>query len=79
MTTGHSAKTHKETRKAQRLNATKYHHPKEKIAQLEEFKNVVHGEILEVFAGKGNLTQWYQQHGNVTALSKEETGNSGTS
>ena len=73
---GHSAKSHKVTRKAQKENADKYHHPDEKIAQLEEMRGIIGGEILEVFAGRGNLTEWYSGVGNVTALTKEETGDS---
>lgn len=74
--TGHSANTHKRIRKNQRDNIDAYHHPVEKMAQLEAIKEYVGGEILEVFAGKGNLTEWYKERGNVTAMTKEETGDS---
>lgn len=73
---GHSAASHKETRRLQSLNHDDYHHPQEKIAQLEAIKDFVKGDILEVFAGQGNLTKFYQQHGNVIPLNKAETGDS---
>lgn len=75
MSIGHSAKSHKKTRKDQALNAIDYHHPEEKIRQLEKFKQYLKGEILEVFAGQGNLSKFYQRFGNVTAITKE-LGNS---
>jgi hypothetical protein len=74
--TGHSAETHKKTRRAQASNADEFHHPIEKIAQLEKIQAMISGDILEVFAGRGNLTSWYQERGNVVAMSKEATGDS---
>jgi len=70
---GHSAKTHKTTRLKQSLNADEYHHPQEKASQLDTLN--VHGDILEVFAGKGNLTSYYEKRGNLTSFKKED-GNS---
>ena len=69
---GHSPEKHKEIRKGQKENLDKYHHPDEKINQLEEFKHGIYGNILEVFGGKGNLTKWYEQYGNVDSIKKEE-------
>ena len=73
---GHSAEGHKKTRQGQKENANKYHHPEEKIKQLQKFSHLLSGEILEVFAGQGNLTEFYEEFGNVTPLTKEEYGNS---
>ena len=54
---GHSKITHKITREAQNNNEDKYHHPKEKILQLERFNNyLIDADILEVFGGQGNPT-----------------------
>lgn len=71
---GHSSRSHRETRRKQQLNAEEYHHPKEKIAQLKEIN--ISGDILEVFAGQGNLTEYYKTLGNVTAMTKEQFGSS---
>lgn len=71
---GHSADTHKKTRLKQALNDDDYHHPIEKVEQLKKFE--IYGNILEVFAGQGNLTEYYKQFGKVTAMTKEEFGNS---
>ena len=60
----------------QSANADTHHHPAEKIQQLESFGELVHGDILEVFAGEGNLTKWYETRGNVTPMKKEITGDS---
>ena len=73
MTVGHSAKSHKMVRKGQALNAVDYHHPVEKRKQLAkpEIRQYLKGEILEVFGGQGNLTKWYKNFGNVTAMVPE--------
>jgi hypothetical protein len=76
MATGHSAESHKETRKKQDSNVDEYHHPTEKIAQLEEFGDLLTGNILEVFAGKGNLTKYYERFGKVEAMTRETHGDS---
>jgi len=73
---GHTAQSHKRTRKEQKSNADIFHHPVQKIAQLEKLEGFIKGDILEVFGGQGNLTEWYNRHGSVTALTKEETGDS---
>ena len=74
--TGHTAETHKKIRKNQSLNMDEYHHPFEKIDQLKKF-NFDNLKILELFAGKGNLSKYYNSISkNVLSLSKETTGNS---
>lgn len=82
--TGHSKETHKETRRKQAANDDIYHHPKEKIAQLKRLieegileRLSISLEVLEVFAGHGNLTKFYKEMGaEVTPLTQAETGNS---
>lgn len=76
MSFGHTKESHKITRTLQRLNHDTYHHPKEKLKQLNELKPYIHGNILEVFAGQGNLTEFYKEHGKVTPMTQEETGSS---
>lgn len=73
---GHTKETHKETRAKQAGNEDEYHHPDEKMAQLDNHLDLIHGNILEVFAGQGNLTKYYQEHGKVTPMTKEEFGSS---
>lgn len=74
--TGHTAKSHKLIRKKQSLNLDEYHHPIEKINQLKKF-NFNNFKILELFAGKGNLSKYYNSiSNNVLSLSKETTGDS---
>ena len=74
--TGHTPETHKRIRKHQALNLDTYHHPIEKIEQLKKF-NFNNLKILEVFAGKGNLTKYYKSISKkVVAMSKETTGDS---
>ena len=67
---------HKRLRLAQKANADSHHHPAEKIEQLISLGDLIHGDILEVFAGAGNLTEWYRQKGSVTAMNKAEFGDS---
>lgn len=63
-----------EIRRQQKLNADKYHNPKEKMNQLDKLS--LEGEVLEVFAGEGNLTKYYEGRGcKVTAMTKK-LGNS---
>ena len=76
MTVGHSAIKHKGTRLLQKQNADEYHHPNEKIKQLEKLSPLVFGDILEVFAGEGNLTEYYSQYGKVTPMTKDKFGSS---
>lgn len=64
---------HMVVRAKQNSNDPDVHHPKEKILQvgrvMEQFKNEHKGPIttLELFAGQGNLTREYQEHGSVEA------------
>ena len=44
---GHTAKSHKKTRLKQSQNHNDFHHPKEKIAQLNKFKNHELQELLK--------------------------------
>tara|TARA_R100000458_G_C8152119_1_gene159389 strand:- start:46 stop:642 length:597 start_codon:yes stop_codon:yes gene_type:complete len=74
--TGHTSETHKRIRKNQSLNKDDYHHPLEKINQLKKF-NFNNLKILELFAGKGNLSKYYNSISQeVLSLSKETTGDS---
>lgn len=74
--TGHTPETHKRIRKNQSLNKDDYHHPLEKINQLKKF-NFSNLKILELFAGKGNLSKYYNSISqDVLSLSKETTGDS---
>lgn len=76
--TGHTAKSHSIIRAAQKANADAHHHPAEKIAQLEKYTDISVGtKVLEVFAGAGNLTNFYRSQGaDLTSLSKVATGDS---
>src|SRR3990167_4440899 len=77
MPIGHSALSHKVTRANQKDNADTYHHPKEKIAQLKKLEGLFKGgDILEVFGGAGNLTDYYKKVGKVTAMTRESSGDS---
>ena len=74
--TGHSKETHKRIRGGQGANSDDYHHPEEKLAQLEELSSLVSGDILEVFGGQGNLTAYYEQRGSVTSMTRDAFGDS---
>tara|TARA_Y100000401_G_C8309373_1_gene218847 strand:- start:610 stop:1242 length:633 start_codon:yes stop_codon:yes gene_type:complete len=72
-----SSQKHKIIKNKQKKNCNSVHHPKEKILQLENYKKYFKdAKILEVFGGEGNLTKYYNQFGNVTALTKEKFGSS---
>ena len=72
-----SSEKHKWIRHKQGKNCDSVHHPKEKILQLNNFKDYfINKEILEVFGGQGNLTDYYNNYGNTTALTKEKFGSS---
>jgi hypothetical protein len=73
---GTTPESHRTTRFLQAINDEDYHHPKEKIEQLLKHKQYLKGDILEVFAGQGNLTSFYKPFGTVTAMTKEEFGDS---
>jgi len=69
---------HDVTRKKQRENDSECHHPEEKIGQIKEILNgKTDLNILELFAGYGNLTSIYSKFGNVDAYDKKlKTGDS---
>ena len=71
-----NSEKHQIVRAAQSNNADSHHHPVEKMMQLDELKNHIYGDILEVFGGQGNLTEYYSKLGQVTSLTKETTGDS---
>ena len=73
---------HDVVREKQKKNADEVHHPNQKIRQI---KRVLSGldlpnsiRILELFAGRGNLTKIYSEYGNVTSYDKSylKTGDS---
>ena len=76
MAYGHSKQSHKRIRSGQSFNMDYYHHSAEKVRQLKDFTQYLKGSILEVFAGKGNLTDYYKEFGKVTAMTKDEFGSS---
>jgi len=53
-----------------------HHHPQEKIKQLCKVDDFIHGDILELFAGQGNLSEHYKTKGNLYKCTKETTGDS---
>ena len=61
-------------RKKQKENLEEYHHPKEKIDQLNRiFSNKTFDpnyKILELFCGKGNLTREYLKYGMVESYDR---------
>ena len=42
----------------------------EKLKQLTKFDDYIYGDILEQFAGQGNLTEHYKQKGNLYQCTK---------
>jgi hypothetical protein len=73
---------HDVVRQKQEVNHDQVHHPDQKIAQIKfvmQNLNMQRGhEILELFAGQGNLTNVYQEYGDVTACDRkyQKTGDS---
>lgn len=70
---------HDVTRTKQKDNCPTVHHPFEKENQIRKFLNAfVDLEILELFAGQGNLTKVYNELGRVDAYDKKylDTGDS---
>ena len=53
-----------------------HHHPQEKLKQLNKVDDYIYGDILELFAGQGNLSDHYKQKGNLYQCTKENTGDS---
>ena len=58
---------HKYRRLTQARGDDRYHHPKEKIEQLQRILPKKHLNTLELNAGWGNLTRIYQTYGTVLA------------
>lgn len=74
---GHTPESHRKIRLKQSQNHNDHHHPKEKIQQLNKFKDrLINKNILEVFAGQGNLTKFYNGLGKVTPMTREKFGSS---
>ena len=69
---------HDIVRKLQRDNAKSVHHPDEKLSQLDRVLEGENKNILELFAGQGNLTRKYLEFGEVDAFDKKylKTGDS---
>jgi len=70
---------HDVTRHKQKENYDKVHHPYEKEYQIHTaLKGKSNLNILELFAGQGNLTGIYQEYGTVDAYDKKylKTGDS---
>jgi len=73
---------HDVVRQKQAVNHAQVHHPNQKITQIKfvmQNLNVQQGhKILELFAGQGNLTEIYQEYGEVTACDRkyQKTGDS---
>ena len=73
---------HDVVREKQAANSLEVHHPNEKTKQIEFVMNnlnVQRGhDILELFAGRGNLTKVYDRYGTVVACDRKylQTGDS---
>lgn len=69
---------HDVVREKQKLNIDEVHHPSEKKEQITKVLNGKKDlKILELFCGEGNLTNTYQNFGNVTCYDKKlKTGDS---
>lgn len=75
---------HDITRAKQSQNNNEVHHPDEKTNQIKkvfanfEWSNERNPNILELFAGQGNLTNVYNEYGKVDAFDKKylKTGDS---
>ena len=69
---------HDVTRKKQRENDDAVHHPQAKQMQIASALEGMSGlAVLELFAGKGNLTRIYKKHGTVLAMDiRNGTGDS---
>ena len=80
MSVGHTPEKRRQQRLFKKANVDEYHHPDEKIEQLERLRPLIeYGkcEVLEVFAGQGNLTEWYEANTKrVTPMSRQTTGDS---
>lgn len=59
---------HDVVRKRQNENSDTAHHPDEKVEQLQKILTRNDYHILELFAGHGNLTEFYHLYGEVVAV-----------
>ena len=71
-----NAEKHDRLRLKQRQYLDSHHHPIEKIQQLEKLNEYIYGDIIELFAGEGNLSKYYEKKGNLYRCTKDETGDS---
>ena len=71
-----NAEKHDRLRSKQNDYLDSHHHPQEKIQQLIKLDKYIHGDILELFAGQGNLSKHYEQKGKLYKCTKEITGDS---
>lgn len=72
---------HDVVRHKQSSNSNEVHHPDQKINQIKMVMSHAvqsNNQILELFAGRGNLTEIYAQYGEVTACDRkyQKTGDS---
>ena len=69
---------HDEVRQKQKINSDEVHHPNGKMRQIERVLTGSNHSILELFAGRGNLTNLYKKYGTVEAYDKThlKTGDS---
>jgi hypothetical protein len=73
---------HDVVRQKQSINSSEVHHPNEKITQIEWVMRNLNKQsghdILELFSGRGNLTEVYKKFGQVTACDRKycKTGDS---
>jgi hypothetical protein len=73
---------HDVVRQKQKINNNEVHHPDEKTAQIEfvmkNLNNQKNNSILELFAGRGNLTKVYEKYGDVIPCDQKylQTGDS---
>ena len=65
---------HDVVRGLQTENADQVHHPREKLSQLDRVLSGCENKILELFAGRGNLTGKYREFGEVHAFDKKYLG-----
>ena len=56
-----NAEKHDRLRYKQNEYLDSHHHPQEKIQQLIKLDKHIYGDILELFAGQGNLSEHYKQ------------------
>ena len=69
---------HEVVRQKQDINSNEVHHPNGKIQQIERVLTENNHHVLELFAGRGNLTNIYKKYGTVESYDKThlKTGDS---